>query len=280
MAVAPGGTRRGGRPMTGAELHVVDAFTDTPFAGNPAGVVLLDGARTDAWMQSVAAELRHSETAFVGPVRPDGTRSLRWFTPVTEVALCGHATLATAHVLAADCVFETLSGELRCAVGAGGWIELDFPADPAVPLDPGPELREALPGADLVAAGRGVSDVLVQVGSAAQVRQLRPDLAALARVPARGIIVTAAAEATGGADGGDSDIVSRCFYPSVGVPEDPVTGSAHCTLASWWSPRLGRDELRAEQASPRGGRLRTRLRGDRVTLAGQAVTVVRGTLVG
>jgi predicted PhzF superfamily epimerase YddE/YHI9 len=264
--------------MIAPELHIVDAFTDTAFAGNAAGVVLLDGPRDDAWMQAVAAELRHSETAFVGPargggVRRDGVWQLRWFTPVVEVALCGHATLAAAHVLGRDCVFDTRSGELTCSIRAGGWIEMDFPADPATPVEPGPDLVAGLAGATMVAAGRGVSDVLVQLGSAAQVRALRPDLAALARVPARGVIVTARGE-------GATDIVSRCFYPAVGVPEDPVTGSAHCTLASWWSPRLDRATLRAEQASARGGSLRTTLRGDRVTLAGQAVTVARGQLLG
>ncbi|MFD1325377.1 PhzF family phenazine biosynthesis protein [Micromonospora sonneratiae] len=256
--------------MTNLDLFIVDAFTDTPFGGNPAGVVLLDSPRDDAWMQSVAAELRHSETAFVGPL-VDGVRQLRWFTPVAEVDLCGHATLATTHALGVDSVFRTRSGELTCSIRDGGWIEMDFPADPAELVEPSQDIIDGVGGASVVAVGRGVSDTLVQVASAAEVRALRPDLAALARVPGRGVIVTASAD-------GSPDVVSRCFYPNVGVPEDPVTGSAHCTLASWWAPRLGRDELWAEQASPRGGSLRITLRNNRVTLAGQAVTVVRGTL--
>lgn len=253
------------------KLFIVDAFAAAPFQGNPAGVVLLDAPRDDAWMQSVAAELRHSETAFVGPADEHGVRPLRWFTPVTEVDLCGHATLATAHALGTDCRFATRSGLLTCTRRDDGWIEMDFPADPPVPIAPTPELLDALGPVPVTAVARGVSDVLVELASAQQVRDLSPDLAALARVPARGVIVTAAA-------GGSPDIVSRCFYPGAGVPEDPVTGSAHCTLASWWSPRLGRAELTAEQASPRGGSLRTILRQDRVTLAGRAVTVVHGSL--
>ncbi|GAB2926359.1 PhzF family phenazine biosynthesis protein [Micromonospora polyrhachis] len=259
--------------MTNLDLFIVDAFTDTPFGGNPAGVVLLDSPRDDAWMQSVAAELRHSETAFVGPADGEGVRPLRWFTPVAEVDLCGHATLATAHALGVDSVFQTRSGRLTCSIRDGGWIEMDFPADPAELVEPSPDILDGVGDASVVAVGRGVSDVLVQVSSADEVRALQPDLAALARVPVRGVIVTAAAD-------GSPDIVSRCFYPNVGVPEDPVTGSAHCTLASWWAPRLGQAELYAEQASPRGGSLRITLRNDRVTLAGQAVTVVHGTLTG
>jgi predicted PhzF superfamily epimerase YddE/YHI9 len=256
--------------VTTSELFIVDAFTETAFGGNPAGVVLLPSPRDDSWMQSVAAELRHSETAFVGPAR-DGARPLRWFTPVTEVDLCGHATLAAAHILGVDCVFDTRSGRLTCSIGADGRIEMNFPADPPAEIEPTADLVAGVGGATIVAAGRGVSDVLVQVASAEEVRSLRPDLTALARVPSRGVIVTAATDGT-------ADVVSRCFYPNVGVPEDPVTGSAHCTLASWWCPRLGRDELRAEQASPRGGSLTISLRDGRVTLAGTAVTVVRGSL--
>ncbi|MGW0431612.1 PhzF family phenazine biosynthesis protein [Micromonospora sp. NPDC003197] len=265
--------------MANLELFIVDAFTDRAFGGNPAGVVLLEEVSDDtAWMQAVAAELRHSETAFVGPL-VDGVRQLRWFTPVAEVDLCGHATLATTHALGVDSVFQTRSGELICSIRDGGWIEMDFPADPAELIEPSPDILDGVGGASVVTVGRGISDTLVQLGSTAEVRQLQPDLAALARVPGRGVIVTASTE--GSPDGsldGSPDVVSRCFYPNVGVPEDPVTGSAHCTLASWWAPRLGRDELRAEQASPRGGSLRITLRNDRVTLAGQAVTVVHGTL--
>jgi predicted PhzF superfamily epimerase YddE/YHI9 len=255
--------------MTDPELYVVDAFTEQAFAGNPAGVVLLDAPRPDAWMQSVAAELGFSETAFVTGV-DEAVRDLRWFTPAVEVDLCGHATLAAAHVLGGSSVFRTRSGQLRC-VATDGWIEMDFPADPAAPAPATDDLRRALNGIRAVEIGRGVSDLLVQVGSEAEVRDAAPDLAALAEVPVRGLIVTARGD-------GPADIVSRCFYPAVGVPEDPVTGSAHCTLASWWCPRLDRTDLLARQLSARGGVLRIGLRGDRVSLAGRAVTVVRGAV--
>ncbi|MEU5694243.1 PhzF family phenazine biosynthesis protein [Actinosynnema sp. NPDC020468] len=250
------------------DIYVVDAFTDRPFAGNPAGVVLLDGPADEDWMQSVAAEMKHAETAFVDTT----THRLRWFTPVKEVDLCGHATLATAHVLGGDHAFTTRSGTLTCTA-RDGWVEMDFPADPATPVEATPDLRAGLPGVTIGAVARAVSDVLVEVGSAAEVREITPDLEALARVPGRGVIVTAPGDRPG------LDVVSRCFYPSYGVPEDPVTGSAHCTLASWWSPRLGKAELLAEQASPRGGLVRATLAGDRVRLGGQAVTVLHGHLI-
>jgi len=252
------------------DIYVVDAFTDRAFAGNPAGVVLLGGPADDAWMQSVAAEVKHAETAFVRVDREDPL-PLRWFTPVAEVDLCGHATLATAHVLGGSRSFRTRSGVLTCTAG-DGWVEMDFPADPAEPAELTGPLRAGLPGVTVRAVARAVSDVLVEVASADEVRGLRPDFAALAEVPGRGVIVTAPG------DRPDLDVVSRCFYPSYGVPEDPVTGSAHCTLASWWTPRLGRANLLAEQASARGGLVRTTLDHDRVRLAGQAVTVIQGRL--
>ena len=249
------------------EVHVVDAFTDVAFRGNPAGVVLLDRWRDDEWLQQVAAEMRHSETAFAVPRPGDGEWDLRWFTPAAEVDLCGHATLATAHVLGRPAVFHTRSGELTCDRTPDGWIELNFPADPAVPLTPGPLLRRALPGAEIVAAGRGVSDVLVEVPDVATIRQLSPDLDAVAGLDARGLIVTTF-------DTGRA--FSRCFYPAVGVPEDPVTGSAHCTIASWWHERLHVTEFVAEQLSSRTGTLRVRHEGARVRLSGQAVTMWQG----
>lgn len=257
------------------QVHVVDAFTDRAFAGNPAGVVLLTEARDAEWMQAVAAELGYSETAFVelSAADEDGVLPLRWFTPAAEVDLCGHATLAAAHVLGGDRRFRTRSGELVCRADADGWVELDFPADPPRPAEAEPELLAGLPDVTVRAVARGRFDVLVELADAQQVRELRPVLAELARVPARGVIVTAAE----GRDG--VDFVSRCFYPAIAVPEDPVTGSAHCTLAGWWSARLGRDELVGEQASPRGGLVRVRCRGDRVGLLGRAVTVLRGELV-
>jgi predicted PhzF superfamily epimerase YddE/YHI9 len=256
-------------------IFVVDAFTDRAFAGNPAGVVLLteeDGPDDERWMQSVAAEMKHAETAFVR-LQGEGPLPLRWFTPVREVDLCGHATLATAHVLGGDRVFTTRSGELTCTTTPDGWVEMDFPADPATPIEITTPLRAGLPGVTVKAVAQAVSDVLVEAASAEEVRDLRPDFAALAEVPGRGVIVTAPGDRPG------LDVVSRCFYPSYGVPEDPVTGSAHCTLASWWAPRLGRAELLAEQASPRGGQVRAILSGDRVRLAGRAVTVLAGELI-
>lgn len=250
---------------------MVDAFTDRAFAGNPAGVVLLDGPVDERWMQSVAAEMKHAETAFVR-VDHDGPLPLRWFTPVAEVDLCGHATLATAHVLGGGRAFSTRSGVLTCTAD-DGWVEMDFPADPAAPIEMTTPLRAGLPGVTVRAVAQAVSDVLVEAASADEVRDLRPDFAALAEVPGRGVIVTAPG------DRADLDVVSRCFYPSYGVPEDSVTGSAHCTLASWWAPRLGRANLLAEQASARGGLVRATLDQDRVRLAGQAVTVIRGRLI-
>lgn len=255
----------------------VDAFTETPFAGNPAAVCLLEAPRDDAWLQAVGSELNLPETAFVRPL-PDGFE-LRWFTPSVEVDLCGHATLAAAHVLwetrrlPPDAVarFRTKSGVLTAA-RRDGWIELDFPAEPAKAEDAPAALGESL-GATLKWTGRNRFDWLVEVDSAAVVRGLRPDLARLATVPTRGVIVTAPA------DDARSDLVSRFFAPRAGIPEDPVTGSAHCALAPYWAPRFGRDALAGYQASPRGGLVRMRLAGERVILGGHAVTVLRGDLV-
>jgi predicted PhzF superfamily epimerase YddE/YHI9 len=255
-------------------VAIVDAFADAPFAGNPAGVVLLPGPAEDSWMQSVAAELRHSETAFVTD-HDQAVQGLRWFTPVAEVDLCGHATLAAAHVLGGDRTFHTRSGALTCTSTGDGWVEMDFPADPPAPTEPWPELAGLVPDVTVTAVARGRFDLLVEVASAEQVRGLRPDLGALRLLPLRGLIVTAREDA-----GSAADIVSRCFYPAVGVDEDPVTGSAHCTLGSWWAPRLGVETFDACQASPRGGRIRVAVRGDRVALAGRAVTVVEGSLLG
>lgn len=248
---------------------VVDAFTDTAFAGNPAGVVLLDSPAAPEWMQSVAAEFKHSETAFV--VTTESSKPLRWFTPTTEVDLCGHATLATAHVLGGEQVFHTRSGELRCQT-EGGWVRMDFPSDP--PTESGDNVAAALPGVTVKRVLRGVSDILVEVADAAEVRSLRPDSAAVADLPARCVIVTARG------DRDDIDMVSRVFGAAVGIDEDPVTGSAHCTLAPYWARSLGKEELVGEQASARGGIVRMDLRGDRVLLSGQAVTVFEGTLRG
>ncbi|AXB45496.1 PhzF family phenazine biosynthesis protein [Amycolatopsis albispora] len=249
-------------------MYLVDSFTDHAFAGNPAGVVLLDAPAEEAWMQSVAAELKHSETAFV-VTTGEGAKPLRWFTPVAEVALCGHATLATAHVLGGDQVFSTKSGELRCTAD-GGWVRMDFPADRSEPIEIDP--AAALPGVTVEHVAKGKFDLLVVAGNAAQVRELRPDLDAIRALDVRGLTVTAPGDRDG------IDFVSRFFAPAKGVDEDPVTGSAHCTLAPYWAGRLGRDELVGEQASPRGGVVRVHLNGDRVTLSGQAVTVFSGEL--
>ncbi|MDT7729592.1 MAG: hypothetical protein QOI21_6168 [Actinomycetota bacterium] len=245
-------------------FFLVDAFTPSAFAGNTAAVVLLDTPADPAWIQSVAAEFKHSETAFVVTGGEDPL-PLRWFTPAAEVDLCGHATLATAHVLGGDQVFSTRSGELRCQA-ADGWVSMDFPAD--VPAESEDDL-----GIDgTVFVGRGVSDILVVLRDAALVRGFEPDLPALAKLDARCVIVTAPGDVDG------IDFVSRVFGPAVGVDEDPVTGSAHCTLAPYWAARLGRGKLTGEQASERGGIVRMNLEGDRVRLAGQAVTVASGEL--
>lgn len=257
------------------DVFVVDAFTDSMFGGNPAGVVLLTEPRDGEWMQRVANEMNHPETAFVdlvGGERAGAPMPLRWFTPISEVDLCGHATLASAHVIGGELRFATRSGTLSASAGADGWVQLDFPADEPRPVGAPEQLAAALPGVRVVATAQGVSDLLVELDSEQAVRGLVPDLAALAAIPGRGVIVTAAA------DDPAADVVSRCFYPSYGVAEDPVTGSAHCTLCCWWGERLGRQELVGTQLSPRGGRVRMTRQGDRVALAGQAVTVLSGRL--
>lgn len=239
--------------------------------------MLLDAPATESWMQQLAAELRHSETAFVMP-RADGSYHLRWFTPAAEVRLCGHATLATAHVLAGrdargPFAFQTHSGVLTATVD-DGMITLDFPVQRPAPVDEPGGLADALGVVPRVIYGNGV-DVLVEVADEATVRGLDPDLTALRGVECRGVIVTAVAD-----EGSDADFVSRFFAPRVGVDEDPVTGSAHCALAPFWADRLGRMTLVGAQLSARGGRVTVELRGDRVLLRGRAVTVLEGSLLG
>jgi len=259
-------------------LLQIDAFTAEPFRGNPAAVCFLDRERDDAWMGNVAAEMNLSETAFLLP-REDGW-SLRWFTPVAEVKLCGHATLASAHALwqegalaASDTArFHTLSGVLT-ASRDGDFIELDFPAKTEEEIAPPAGLLDALGTAHPRYVGRNEFDYLVELASEGEVRALHPDFAVLRQLPVRGVIVTSRASTDG------FDFVSRFFAPAVGVDEDPVTGSAHCCLTPYWAARLGKSELRAWQASARGGALRVRLAGDRVKLAGHAVTVLRGELL-
>ncbi len=247
-------------------LVLVDAFTDRPFAGNPAAVAVLDRWPPDGVLQQVALELNLSETAFAVR-RADGDLDLRWFTPTAEVDLCGHATLATAHLLGGTARFHTRSGLLACST-AGDWIEMAMPADPPVPR-PLPD-GTGLPRA--VWAGVGRFDAVAVLEDAEAVRSLVPDLAGLAAVATRAVVVTAPGDRPG------VDMVSRVFAPNVGVPEDPVTGSAHCMLAELWGDRLGRDELTGEQASARGGLVRMRRAGRTVVVSGQAVTVGRTTL--
>jgi PhzF family phenazine biosynthesis protein len=255
----------------------VDAFADRPFTGNPAAVCILPAPREEGWMRSVAAEMNLSETAFLHR-EEDGWR-LRWFTPEVEVDLCGHATLATAHVLwegghlgaGETARFHTRSGVLT-ARRDGGWIELDFPAKPILDAPAPQGLAEAL-GVEPVYVARSHFDVLVEVATEAEVRALKPDVGRLAAVEARGVIVTARADG-----GAGYDFVSRFFAPRVGVNEDPVTGSAHCVLAPYWAGKLGRAELVGYQASRRGGTVRVRSAGDRVHLGGRAVTILRGEL--
>ena len=274
-------------PPAPLRQFVVDAFTDRPFAGNPAAVVLLDAPRSGDWMQALAAENNLSETAYL---IADGDRwSLRWFTPTVEVDLCGHATLASAHVLLVEeqvagttLRFDTRSGELVAQRGDDGWITLDLPANPSTPCAAPPGLIEALglAATDVVAVTAGRSELhLVAVTSADVVRRCAPDFAALAPVSAHGVIVTSAGdEVVATAVGRPVDVVSRFFAPAIGLDEDPVTGAAHCLLGPYWSGELGRTDLLAVQVSARQGVVRVDVRGDRVRLGGQAVTVSRSTL--
>jgi predicted PhzF superfamily epimerase YddE/YHI9 len=262
---------------TSLPLYQVDAFTDRAFSGNPAAVCLLPGPRDEAWMQHVAAEMNLSETAFLVP-RADGY-DLRWFTPTVEVALCGHATLASAHVLweterlRADqpANFHTKSGVLTC-VRAKGRIEMDFPATPPAPAAPPDGLAAALGGTPRW-VGKARFDFFAEFESEEILRSLRPDFARIQALGGRGFIVTARATTR------PFDFISRFFAPAAGVNEDPVTGSAHCCLAPYWAERLGRNELTGYQASPRGGIVGVRVVGDRVRLCGTGVTVLRGELV-
>ena len=268
--------------MTALRIFHVDAFTDRPFAGNPAVVCFLDEPHDDEWLQAVATEMNVSDTAFVETRDgdPDGPFGLRWFTPLREIELCGHATLATAHVLweqgetREQLTFETLSGVLT-AGRSGTRIELDFPADPPSAGDPPGALVEAL-GVKPTWAGPTRFDYLVEVADATTVRTLAPDIAMLRAVPTRGVIVTAQGDGT--EPGAGADFVSRFFGPAVGIDEDPVTGSAHCALSPFWTERLGRPRLVGYQASARGGYVGVEVKADRVVVSGQAVTVFSGQL--
>ena len=260
-------------------IFQVDAFAEEPFKGNPAGVCLLPGPADAAWMQNVAAEMNVAETAF--PLAEGDGFRLRWFTPKVEVKLCGHATLATAHILYErgilapdqEARFETLSG-LLTARRDGDLIELDFPARP--PLPKPPEWADAVVGAlgiKPVYIGMSAEDVLFEAVDEEAVRSIKPDFAMLRSLPARGVIVTSRSSDK------RFDFVSRFFAPAVGVDEDPVTGSSHTVLVPYWAKRLGRTSFTATQASARGGVLYLRLEGDRVRIAGSAVTVIRGEIL-
>jgi len=259
------------------KIYQVDAFTDRPFAGNPAGVCVLPEPRPDAWMQAVAAEMNVSETAFL--LRGADGYDLRWFTPTTEVDLCGHATLASAHILwqteqvdrGERCRFQTASGVLTAEL-RGEEIELDFPATPATPAE-APEGLSDILGAEVLAFRSSRFDHLAEVASEAVVRSLRPDLVRLKALPVRGLMVTSRATTPG------FDFVSRFFGPAVGIDEDPVTGSAHCCLGPYWAERLGRSEMTAYQASARGGVVGLTVSGDRVHLRGKSVTVLSAELL-
>jgi PhzF family phenazine biosynthesis protein len=265
-----------GKKYMGLTIYQVDAFTDRPFAGNPAAVCLLPSPRDDRWMQQVAQEMNLSETAFL-LWQKDGF-NLRWFTPLAEVDLCGHATLASAHILweqeylqpDEQARFNTRSG-LLTADRRQDLIELDFPATLEEQTDAPPHLLEAL-GVTASYIGKNIYDYLVEVDSEETVRAMKPNISLLAQAEARGVIVTSRASSPG------YDFVSRFFAPRVGVNEDPVTGSAHCCLAPYWGKKLNKNEMVAYQASARGGVLYLRLNGDRVKLAGHAVTVMHGEI--
>jgi predicted PhzF superfamily epimerase YddE/YHI9 len=262
----------------GQQVTQVDAFTDSPFAGNPAAVCLLPAPRERTWMMAVAREMNLSETAFLVP-RADGAFDLRWFTPEVEVDLCGHATLASAHVLwesaaldrSEQACFHTRSGLLTAAL-RGDWIEMDFPATPAGSAVPPPGLLEAL-GLESASVARSRFDYLVEVETEEAVRRLSPDMAGLQKVETRGVIVTARSNSPA------FDFVSRFFAPGAGIPEDPVTGSAHCCLGPYWAERLRKTEMTGYQASARGGVVGMRVERDRVFLSGKAVTVMRAELL-
>ncbi|NEQ45945.1 MAG: PhzF family phenazine biosynthesis protein [Leptolyngbya sp. SIOISBB] len=262
-------------------IFQVDAFTDHPFSGNPAAVCVLTTPTSETWMRAVAAEMNLSETAFLHPIE-DGYQ-LRWFTPTTEVELCGHATLASAHILwregilaaAQTARFHTKSG-LLTATQNSEWITLNFPSQPLSPVSAPPELLKSLRGLQpetVTYGGSAETNYLVELPSEDYVRSLQPDFAMMRLLPAHGVIVTALSEAP------NVDFVSRYFAPAVGINEDPVTGSAHCSLVPFWEDKLGKSDFVAKQVSQRGGILHVQREGDRVLISGQAVTVMTGKLM-
>jgi len=257
------------------QYYIVDAFSETPFSGNPAGVCILDEPLSEALMQRIAAENNLAETAFVVP-REDGDYDLRWFTPVTEIDLCGHATLASAFLLHEILNtnkpiyrFRTQSGPLAVTPRENNLYEMDFPAWPLKPIEVTQQMRQAL-GCDILEAHLA-RDLILLLGSEAAVQHLRPDLAAVAALPeAFGVAVTAR--------GTSCDFVSRFFAPGEGIPEDHVTGSLHCMLIPFWASRLGKDALTARQLSPRGGTLYCQNCGGRVKMAGRARLYLKGEI--
>ncbi|WP_239614591.1 PhzF family phenazine biosynthesis protein [Cohnella mopanensis] len=258
-------------------LFIVDAFTDEPFRGNPAAVCLLDSAKSDVWMQNVAAEMNLSETAFL--IRRDNDYSLRWFTPSAEVDLCGHATLASAHVLweeglslDSELSFMTKSGLLTATKGEDG-INLLFPLEIEQECEVPEKLVEAL-GIPCTYVGRNRFDYLVEVDNEELVRRLKPNYHLLQSIETRGILVTSKSDRPG------IDFVSRCFFPAIGVNEDPVTGSAHCCLGPYWQAKLNKSEMVAQQLSTRQGTLKLKIVEDRIIMTGQAVTTLKGRLIG
>jgi predicted PhzF superfamily epimerase YddE/YHI9 len=258
-------------------VTIVDAFAGAPFEGNPAGVCVLEREITDDLRRKIAREINASETAFI--MKEGAGYALRWFTPETEVDLCGHATLAGAHVLYESGLerpdiairFFTRSGEL-IASRDGGRIILDFPAEPAREATPPRALVDAMKNISMLHTGRNRFDYLVETASEEEVRACRPDFGLLETVPCRGVIVTSRASSPG------FDFVSRFFAPAVGIREDPVTGSAHCCLAPYWMEKLGKGSMTARQVSARGGILSVTMKGDRVLIGGTAVTVLRGEM--
>jgi predicted PhzF superfamily epimerase YddE/YHI9 len=259
------------------DIFQVDAFTDKPFAGNPAAVCVLPEPANERWMQQVANEMNLSETAFL--VEQDDGYQLRWFTPQVEVELCGHATLASAHILweqgflppDSPARFHAQSG-LLSAVSKNGWIEMDFPAEPEKPTDFPEEVFKAF-GAHAQYVGKNRFDYLVEFDSADIVRNMVPNFSLLKDISGRGFM------ATSRSDDEQYDFISRFFAPAAGVNEDPVTGSAHCCLGPFWAHKLGKNELSGYQASARGGVVKVRVGAERVCLGGQAVTVMRAKLL-
>lgn len=260
-----------------AQLYQVDSFSDKPFRGNPAGVCLLEKPAPEKWMQQLAMEMNLSETAFCFP-QNDGFR-LRWFTPIAEVELCGHATLATAHVLFETGAvkpdqtarFQTMSGILTVTLNKGR-LQMDFPATPAAPCNLPPELQKALGLGQIVWCGKNAVDYIIEMESEKEIVELRPDFRRLAAATQRGVIVTALS------DNPDYDFVSRFFAPAIGIDEDPVTGSAHCTLGPYWQNKLKTSVFTAYQASRRGGIVQVGVKGERILLGGTAVTIFAAQL--